>query len=105
MIVVILPREMFVCSAFKSPCCLSILRFRERYHPRVKEARETEMKRQLRERLNAFVNLLNLGRLDNISLDYDRADQITKLMDASMFLFLQLLGADFFYAQICKDGD
>lgn len=54
----------------------------EKYHPVTKARRESVIRQQLRSRVNAFVSLLQSGRLDKFSLDSENSDHILQLMDA-----------------------
>ncbi|XP_065195747.1 serrate RNA effector molecule homolog isoform X1 [Sycon ciliatum] len=58
--------------------------FREKYHPVIKKDRDTTVRQQLRTRVNAFVDLMDSGRLDKIGLDAENMDGIVRLLDAAM---------------------
>ena len=62
-------------------------RFREKYHPVIKKDRDTTVRQQLRTRVNAFVDLMDSGRLDKIGLDAENMDGIVRLLDAGVWLF------------------
>lgn len=65
-------------------------RFRERYHPRVKAEHEVELRRQRRERLAAFVDMLQTGHLDGVVLETDKADLVLRMMDAGRHYVMKL---------------
>ena len=58
------------------------LRFQEKYHPVVKTKRETVVRQQLRTRANAFIGLLQSGRLDKLALDSEHAEAVIKILDS-----------------------
>ena len=57
-------------------------RFRSKYHPDEMERLAGEAHGSLQNRLNVFTFLMENNWLDNVSLDIDRAQAITKVLDA-----------------------
>ncbi|CAL8276179.1 unnamed protein product [Arctogadus glacialis] len=58
--------------------------FRSKYHPVEMERLAVESRGSLQNRLNVFLFLMENSWLDNVSLDIDRAQAITKVLDAAV---------------------
>uniref|UniRef100_A0A8C5F9T0 Serrate RNA effector molecule homolog n=1 Tax=Gadus morhua TaxID=8049 RepID=A0A8C5F9T0_GADMO len=58
--------------------------FRSKYHPVEMERLAVESRGSLQNRLNVFLFLMENSWLDNVSLDIDRAQAITKVLDAGV---------------------
>lgn len=71
-------------------CILSLHRLISRYHPKHISAREEAMKASLQSRVQAFVHLLESGRLDNVPLWTDCVDDIVNSMDAGNYMVYKM---------------
>lgn len=69
---------LFLFSGFLS------IRFRSKYHPDEASRRKAEAHSALQNRLNVYMFLIDNGWFDSISLDIERAQPITKILDAGM---------------------
>lgn len=69
---------LFLFSGFLS------VRFRSKYHPDEASRRKAEAHGALENRLNVYMFLMDNGWFDSVSLDIERAQQITKILDAGM---------------------
>ena len=61
-------------------------RFLSKYHPRCTRAEHEAAALYLQARLQAFLFLLELQRLDTVPLDQEYADAIIKIMDAGVLI-------------------
>jgi len=65
--------------------------FRLKYHPEDSIKRKKKLRDFLVSRRECFINLLKKGQIDSISLDVDKIDSITRLLD---IVIIQLEGGD-----------
>jgi len=63
---------------------LCVYRFKAKYSPEEFDKHQEESRLALKHRCSVFNKLLELGRVDNISVDVDKSDGIVKLLDAGM---------------------
>ncbi|KAK2165819.1 hypothetical protein LSH36_45g11011 [Paralvinella palmiformis] len=60
--------------------------FKAKYSPEEFDKHQEESRLALKHRCSVFNKLLELGRVDNISVDVDKSDGIVKLLDAAVIL-------------------
>lgn len=53
-----------------------------KYHPEDSSKRKSDLKSNVRDRLGAFMNLLDMGRIDSTPLDIEKLDPIILLLDS-----------------------
>ena len=63
---------------------LVFYRFRSRYHPDEFGKRKEEQQASLKNRLRVFMDLLEKGWIDSVSIDVEKSDQIIRLLDAAV---------------------
>ena len=56
-------------------------RFKFKYHPIEANKRTEEIRAGLKKRLETFVDLLNAGYMENVSLDANAGEDVLKLLD------------------------
>ncbi|RWS29686.1 Serrate RNA effector molecule-like protein [Leptotrombidium deliense] len=59
-------------------------RFKSRYHPEECGKRKAEMSASLSNRLQVFLDLFSSGLIDSVSIDVEKSEQITRLLDAAV---------------------
>jgi hypothetical protein len=62
--------------------------FKTRYHPDENFKRRDEHNQHVLSRLEVFMELLNKGALDDISVEFDKSKEITRLLDSGTPIFL-----------------
>lgn len=62
----------------------SLVRFRSKYHPDEAGRRKAESHSALQNRLSVYMYLMDNSWFESVSLDIERAPQITKILDAGM---------------------
>ena len=63
-------------------CYINVYRLISKYHPKHISSREEAQKISLKSRLESFIFLLESGRLDDVPLWSDCADEIVSTMDS-----------------------
>lgn len=63
---------------------ISLCRFKMKYHPEDGGKRKVELKANLQNRLDAFLKLLDLGKIDGTPLDVDNIETIIRMLDSGM---------------------
>ncbi|RWS06313.1 serrate RNA effector molecule-like isoform X1 [Dinothrombium tinctorium] len=58
--------------------------FRSRYHPEECGKRKAEFANSLKNRLRVFLDLFESGLIDSVSIDVEKSEQITRLLDAAV---------------------
>lgn len=58
-----------------------------KYHPKYAAERQRELQKAMRKRLAVFLELMNSGRAENVSLDINNAEAVVKLLDASKSIY------------------
>jgi len=63
-------------------------RFRQKYHPEEGKQRREEQRQNLQKRLQVFMELIDGGSFKGISMSYEYAEQLIRLMDTGLLLCL-----------------
>ena len=61
-----------------------IYRFKLKYNPEECEKRNREVKKALQHRCNVFMDLMESGRVEATWVDFEKSDELVKLLDAGM---------------------
>ncbi|OQV19076.1 Serrate RNA effector molecule-like protein [Hypsibius exemplaris] len=69
--------------------------FRQKYHPEESTVRNQEKQRYIQERLDAYMELLRLGKVDEIHLEIDQQNDIIRFLDMALILMEGGTEADF----------
>ncbi len=64
--------------------CLFLFRFKQRYHPDENFKRRNEQNQHVLNRLEVFVDLMNKGWLNDVNVEYDKSEELTRLLDAGI---------------------
>jgi len=56
--------------------------FKLKYHPEENQKRKTEQQGYIKLRIDTFVDMMNSGRFDELSVDADQSEKLVKLLDA-----------------------
>lgn len=59
-----------------------ITRFKIKYHPEECEKRNREVKKALQHRCNVYMELMDSGRIEETWVDFEKSDELVKLLDA-----------------------
>ena len=62
-----------------------VFRFKTKYSPEEFDKHQEESRQALKQRCSVFCKLLELGRVDKVSVDVDKSDDIVRLLDAGMY--------------------
>lgn len=75
-----------------------ITRFKIKYHPEECKKRNREVKKALQHRCNVYMELMDSGRIEETWVDFEKSDELVKLLDAGKreSLGLRNLWYDFF---------
>lgn len=57
-------------------------RFKFKYHPEDSGKRKEDINAALKRRCQVFIDLLEQSRIDNVSLDVEKDEEIVKVLDA-----------------------
>lgn len=64
------------------PIFTSHLRFKTKYNPDECEKRHKEVKKALQHRCSVYMELLDSGRIEATWVDFEKSDEVVKLLDA-----------------------
>ncbi|GAV02828.1 hypothetical protein RvY_13346 [Ramazzottius varieornatus] len=79
--------------------------FRQKYHPEESAARTAEKQAYIQKRLDAYMGLLKLNKIDDVKLDIDDSNQLVKLLDMALVLMEGGTEADFKSLDDAKDSE
>lgn len=77
MLIIISPKSTHKCIYL-----VILIRFKSRYHPDENYKRRNEQHQNIINRVDVFMDLMNKGWLNDISADYDKANEIVRFLDA-----------------------
>ena len=63
-------------------------RFKAKYHPEECEAKREESKAALKKRAEVFVKLFTSKKVEEVSVDLERQEDLTKLLDAGKDFYI-----------------